>query len=432
MMGLRLAVIFAICAALAPAQTRHRRKAATDPGPAPTAYTMENITVEGNHVYTREQILAVTGLRVGQKAGRREFDAARDKLDATGSFDKVSYRYTPSQDVEGYDVTFEVAEIGQLYPMRFEDLPATDAQLRAWLQQQDPLFGPKIPATHPVVDRYVKWISEYLTAHNHPEAVSGRLTAEDSPELTIVFRPAKARANIAHVIFTNSGDVPAGTLQTAMALVAIGVPYTERHFRLLLDDQIRPIFEARGLLRVTFPKIETAPAKDVDGVTVTVRVESGPLYKLTGVRFVGGDFYRGELKDLSKLKLNQTVNFDEVKAAQGRIRDKLRRRGRLDASSQVQRDINDVNHTIALTFLIDPGPLYTLGKLNMVGLDIVSEPEIRKMWGIAPGRPFNVDYPDHFLASVKERGVFDGLKTTRSETKINLNHTVDVTLYFNR
>jgi outer membrane translocation and assembly module TamA len=88
---------------------------------------------------------------------------------------------------------------------------------------------------------------------------------------------------------------------------------------------------------------------------------------------------------------------------------------------------------VAIEFQIDPGPLYTLGKLDMVGLDVVSEPEIRKMWGLGPGRPFNVEYPDHFLARVKEGGVFDNLKSTRAETKINTgNHTVDVTLYFNR
>jgi len=102
-------------------------------------------------------------------------------------------------------------------------------------------------------------------------------------------------------------------------------------------------------------------------------------------------------------------------------------------TSQVKRDVNDADHTVGLEFQIDPGPLYKLGKVNIVGLDLVSEPEIRKMWGIAPGRPFNVEYPDHFLARVKESGVFDNLKSTRAETNINKrNHTVDVTLYFNK
>jgi hypothetical protein len=371
---------------------------------------------------------------VGQSAGKSEFEAAREKLVATGVFDSVRYFFAPSKDGEGYDVVFEVAEFGQLYPFRFEDLPAGDDQLRAWLKQKDPLFGDKIPVTKVVVDRYVAWISEFLAAHGDHEAISGNVTnSEGGEDLTVLFRPAKVRPSIAHVVFTGTGDVPAGLLQTAMYGVAIGVLYEEPRFRQLLDNQARPIYEAHGLLRVTFPKIDVAPAKDVDGVTVTVQVVPGPAFKLDRVSFVGADYSRSEWKDLAKLKTDQTANFDEVKAVQDRIRANQRRVGHLDASSQVKRDVNDAGHTVSIEFQIDPGPLYTLGKVDMVGLDIESEPEIRKMWGIAPGQPFNVDYPDHFLSRVKEGGVFDGLKTTRAETKINAAaHTVDVTLYFNK
>jgi outer membrane protein assembly factor BamA len=179
--------------------------------------------------------------------------------------------------------------------------------------------------------------------------------------------------------------------------------------------------------------METAPAKDVEGLTVTMEVTPGPVYKLSRVSFIGADYSRSEWNSLSKLKTNQTVNFDEAKAAQDRIRASMRRQGHLDASSKVARDIDDTEHTVAIEFQIEPGPLYTVGKVDMVGLDIVTEPEIRKMWGMATGRPFNVEYPDHFLARVKDSGVFDDLKSTRAETKINAgNHTVDVTLYFNK
>ena len=430
-----IAVLLAWGASLGSAQTHKHKPPAAPPAPiaAPTAYTIENLTVKGNHMYTAEQILAVAGLHVGQKAGKSDFDTAREKLAASGAFDNVSYQFAPSKDGEGYDAAFEVSEVGQLYPVRFEDLPASDADLRAWLKQKDPLFGEKIPATQPVVDRYVGWISEFLAAHNHYEGVTGKLSSDTGEELTLLFRPARPRAAIAHVQFSNTGDLPSGMLQTAMYGVAIGVPYSEPRFRLLLDNQIRPMYEARGMVRVSFPKIEVTPAKDVDGVTVSVGVEQGPVYKLAAVRFVGGDFSRSELKDLSKLKPDQPVNFDDVKAAQVRFRDSLRRQGYLDGSSQVKRDVDDTDHTVSLTIMIDPGPLYTLGKVDMVGLDVVSEPEIRKMWGLSPGKPFNVEYPDHFLSRVKEGGVFDNLKTTRSETKINPgNHTVDVTLYFNK
>lgn len=437
MRPVRLVVLLGLLAGIALSQATHRprKPAAVDPnpGPAPTAYTVENLTLEGNRVYSADQILTAAGLRVGQKAGPAEFDAARDKLLATGAFDNVTYRFAPSQDAEGYDATFTVSEVGQLFPVRFEELPATDAQLRTWLKQKDPLFGEKIPATKPVVDRYVAWISEFLAAHDYHQPIAGKLSSEGSEDLTLLFRPARPRDAIAHVQFTNTGEVPVGLLQTAIYQVAIGVQYSEARFRQLLDNQIRPIYEAHGLVRVSFPKIETAPAKDVEGVTVTVQVEQGPVYNLAKVRYVGGDFSRQELNSLSKLKLNQTVNFDDVKAAQSRFRESLRRQGYLDASSQVKRDVNDPEHTVDLAILIDPGPVFTLGKLDIVGLDIQSEPTIRKMWGLTPGKPFNVEYPDHFLSRVKEGGVFDNLKSARAETKINAReHTVDVTLYFNK
>jgi outer membrane protein assembly factor BamA len=422
-------------AGLACAQTHKRPKPVADspPAAAPTAYLLENLTVEGNHVYSASQIFAVAGLRVGQKAGKAEFDAAREKLDATGSFDHVSYRYAPSKDNAGYDATYEVSEIGQLYPIRFDALPVPDAELRAWLKQKDPLFEKRIPATKPVVDRYVAWIAEFLAKQGYHQPLAGTLSADGGEDLAVLFRPAKGPPSIAHVVFTGTGEISAGTLQTAMYDVAIGVPYSEPRVRLLLDNTIRPIYEAHGLIRVAFPKIETAPATDVDGTTVTIQVTPGPPYKLERVSFVGADYSRSDWKDLVKLKSDQTVNFDEVKAAQERIRANQRRAGHLDATSQVKRAVDDTDHTVGLEFQIDPGPLYTLGKLDMVGLDIVSEPVIRKMWGIAPGKPFNVEYPDHFLSRVKEGGVFDGLKSTRSETKINArNHTVDVTLYFNK
>jgi outer membrane protein assembly factor BamA len=431
-----MAILPLLLAGVCPAQTHRPRKPAP-PEPAVTSakssWPIETLNVVGNHNYTSAQILAVTGLGAGQTADQAQFDAAREKLAATGAFDNVAYRYAPSKDGNGYDATFEVSEIGQLYPLRFEDLPATDAQLRAWLKQKDPLFGEKNPATQPVVNRYVQWVAEYLAQQGYHEPLSGKLASDAGPDLALLIRPARPRASIAHVQFTNTGDLPSGLLQTAMYGVAIGVSYTEPRLRLLLDSQIRPLYEARGMIRVSFPKVETAPANDVEGVIVTVEVEQGPVYKLDRVRFTGAEDSLDQPSQLANLKTNQAVNFDDVKAAQERIRVSLRRQGFLQAGSKVERAVDDKERMVSLTFEIDPGPRFTMGQMNIVGLDIESEPTIRKMWGLGAGKPFNPDYPDHFLSRVKDGGVFDNLKNTRSESKVNANeHTVDVTLYFNR
>ena len=431
----RYGLVLLLVANLAVGQTRRPRpkKPAASTGPATeqTSWPLETLKIEGNHNYSAAQIIAVSGLRIGQTVGKPEFEAARERLDATGVFDRVGYRFAPAKDSKGFDGTLEVAEMGQMFAVRFEDLPVDDAKVRAWLKQKDPLFAPKLPATKRELDRYAQWINELLAQSNHPEPVLGKLTNEGSPDLMIVFRPAKQKPSVARVIFKDTGDLPSGLLQTAMYGVAIGMVYGEPQFRLLLDTTIRPLYDTKGMIRVKFPKIELEPAKDVTGLVVTVGVEQGPVYKLGKVTIQGVD--PDSLPKLAKLVAGQPANFDEVKAAQERIADTMHRTGYIRSTSEVKRDVHDTEKTIDVTIQVTPGPQFAMGKLDIINLDIETEPVIRKLWGLQPGKPFNTDYPQHFLDRVKEQGIFDNLKATRAETKVNQKeNTVDVTLYFNK
>lgn len=412
------------------AQTRRRPKAAAATKEA-ASWPLDSLTVEGNHVYSKAQVLAVAGLRAGQTVGKPDFEAARERLLATGAFETVGYGYAPDPKSKGYAASFEVTEVTQLFPVMFQDLPADDAQIRAWLKQKDPLFGSKIPATEPALNRYKQLVSEYLASRNYHEPISAKLTSENPPELAVVFRPEAARPSIARVVFTNTGEITPGELQAAMNPVAIGATYSEARFRQLLDTTIRPLYEARGHLRVVFSKIDTEPDKDAKGIVVTTQVEQGPVYKLAGMAFTGTTMASEDLQKIAKLKVGELANFDEIKMARSRIEDALKRGGYMQVSSNIARNLHDAEKTVDVTFQIEPGPQFTFGKLTISGLDIISEPTIRKMWGLKEGKPFNAEYPNHFLDVVKEQGVFDNLKSTHAESKINADtKTVDVTLYF--
>src|SRR5579872_3337446 len=88
------------------AQGRTGRKPATPKTETPAApasrWPIDSLTVQGNHNYTEQQILAVTGLKRGQVAGKAEFEAARYHLVATGAFETVGYRFAPSPEGNGY------------------------------------------------------------------------------------------------------------------------------------------------------------------------------------------------------------------------------------------------------------------------------------------------------------------------------------------
>jgi outer membrane translocation and assembly module TamA len=99
--------------------------------------------------------------------------------------------------------------------------------------------------------------------------------------------------------------------------------------------------------------------------------------------------------------------------------------------SSVEQKINDQAKKVDAIIHVARGQRFTFGALNIVGLDLLTEPAIRKMWGLKPGQPFDSEYPDYFLGRVKQEGVLDDLGDTKSAVKANNeSHTVDVTLYF--
>src|SRR4051794_5239695 len=155
-----LPIVMLACAAGFAQQTKAPRKAAPKaPAPvtaapaAPQKRALASIAVEGNKLFTREQVLAVSGLKVGQPAAKPEFEAARDRLVVSGAFESVSYRYAAAAGGEGIAATLEVAEVEQVYPVDFQDLHVSSLELDSALKAKDPLYSrEKLPATKPVLD----------------------------------------------------------------------------------------------------------------------------------------------------------------------------------------------------------------------------------------------------------------------------------------
>ncbi len=429
-----LAALAVLCAISADAQTTRKRRPvpASKPAPAPEApWPIEEVRVEGHRIYALEPILAATALQPGQPGDQPLFEAARDRLIATGAFASVGFRYEPASNGRGYLVTFEVAEIEQIYPFRFDNLPLADAALREFLRRAEPLFTDKIPGSRPLLDRWARRIEEFLAQSNHAEKVIARLSADRPDELYVLFHPAAAPPVVAEVRFRNHQVIPATVLQNAIAGVAIGSTYTEARFRQLLETSIRPLYEARGRIGVAFPKVETERATDVKGLVVTVHVEEGPGYDFGDVVVDGTQTLDRELGRLTNLQSGDVASFEKVAAALDRIRERLRAGGYMGVSISVERRLDQAKRKVDLLIHVLPGSQYTFGKLAIEGLDIHAEAAVKKMWGLDAGKPFNSGYPDHFLARIREEGIFENLGKTASRIQVNdRDLTVDVTLVF--
>lgn len=412
------------------AQSSRAKKTAAQTA-QPHQWPIESLKVEGSHNYKEAQVLAVTGLKVGQMAGKADFEAARDKLLATGMFETVGYKFAPG-DQHGYAASFQVVEVQPAYPIRFDGLGVPDHELTEYLRGKDPLFAPRLGATKAVLERYKQWIQEYLTAHNSKEQVIAKVTPAGPGEFAILFRPARSDPAVAEVAFDGNQVIPTSKLQNTIAEVAVGLPYKEEAFRQCLDSAIRPLYDARGRIRVAFTKITVEKARDVQGLAVKVTLDEGGTYDLADVRISGAPHFEPvRLLKAGKFKSGSLADFDEIGNGVDRIKKVLAHEGYMRTDIQIVRKIDDVKKTVSLVLRIDEGPQFLFGKLKVEGLDLNGESAIRKMWTHQEGTPYNPEYPDYFLRHVREEGMFDNLGETHAETKIDdKTHVVDVTLNF--
>lgn len=414
-----------------PVKPRPAKKTPEKPA-APSRWPIETLAVEGNRNFSKEQILSVAGLKLGQLAGKEEFEAARDRLVATGAFETVGYRFAPAGSSGGYAASFQVVEAGPLYPVRFEGLEVPAAEISAWLKSKDPLYGPKIPATSPILDRYARNIEEFLVSRGQKLKVVGKLAPLGPGEFGVMFRSAAPLATIAEVKFEGNKYLSTTKLQNQISEVAYGFPYSEAGFRTLLDNSIRPLYDAQGLVHVAFPKVAVEKANGVNGLLVNVTVTEGEPFKLGDVQFAGGAAGKSSsLLKLGAFKIGDIANFDDIGQGVERIKKSLRRSGFMRADANVERVIHDKSKTVDLIIHVNQGPQFVFGALTIEGLDLNAEAAIKKLWGLQPGKPFNGDYPDYFLNRVREDGVFENLHKTKSVVKVDEeNRVVNVTLEF--
>ncbi len=433
---LLLALLLPAAGASQQKKTAPRKGAPAKAKPAlaakPDRWPLVSLAIAGLKTYQPEQVIAVTGLRVQQPAGKADFEAARERLVATGAFETVGFRYGPEPTGKGIAATFEVVEVEPLYPVRFERLDVPAAELNAFLRRKDPLWGDQIPPTVAVLKRHTAAVEEFLASKGRPEKVRAKVVADAPEKFAVVIEPAKSEPAVAEVKFKGNQVIPTGVLMNNFAGVAFGSIYRQTSFRQMLDSSVRPLYDARGRVKVSFPEITTEPSRTADGLVVTVTVDEGPSFDLGKVEVAGAAVVPAKaLLAAGAFKTGDIANFDEVNASLERMRRLLRHEGYLQPELKVERKLDDKTKVVDLVVHVEPGPQYRFGKLTIEGLDIHGEAAIQKLWTLQEGKPFNANYPEFFLEQVRERGLFDELGQTKSVVKVNEEaRTADVTLIF--
>jgi outer membrane protein insertion porin family len=397
------------------------------PGPG----FLRTVTLKGNSRYSTDAIVQAAGLRTGQEIVPAAIEAARVKLQSTELFDSVSDVYRFSGNPLGYDVTFTVAENQQVFPMRFERLGVSPADMQRCLREHIPLYSDRIPGAEGVLKRYTRAAQACVADAKSNVKVKTTVSNDDPKQLAVLFAPDGPVVTISQVTVSGNEAIDTGTILRAVNQVAIGVPLSDMRLKMILDGTIKPLYASKGYAAVTFPKVETEPSKTDQGVIVKVQIKDGPVFKFGSIRFHGTEMDQDEIRANIGFKPGQQYNWRQVDDFRLWLVHNLRRRGMLDSSVLFDTQVDDSRRAVDITYTVLPGTVYSFQKLDIQGLDITSAPVIERLWGEKPGKPFNPDYPDFFLKRVQEQGLFDHLGDTSSDyTADAATHGVVVHLYF--
>jgi outer membrane protein assembly factor BamA len=349
---------------------------------------LSRIAVEGGERFPADAIAGATGLQPGGSVSKEALDEACNRLLGTGLILGCQYRYG------GGVVTFEVLETEATQEARI-DLPGIQPdKFWAWAKVNAPLVQPKMPPNSDAGKFYVDAIQRFLEEQKLAEPVEPRIEMNLQTQQTVlVFRPANP-AKVSGVRVVGSSLIPEERLETILRGVAVGSEYTEYDFRKLLDLNIRPLYEEFGRLNVKFSSVEAK--REGSTVVVTAKVDEGQEYKLRQAS-VSLD---GTPVEAAGFPVGRTANWKEVEqAVEARIRE-LRDKGRLDARSRIARTLDETANAADVNVTIESGPVYTFGRLQVVGLTAATLERVMPLWTMREGDPANGSEASAFIDRV--------------------------------
>lgn len=181
--------------------------APSETGQNPKRWPLREIRIQGVKLLTPQQVVELSGLKVGALAGQVELDAARERVYASGCFDLVSYAFEPAAG-GGIVATFEIRDVEQRGSWRLDRLPLDAKAFAARAAKTLQGFGAEIPMTEIYTRRMSELAEAMLKEKGVTETVISKFEAGMKDGIIAVIQPRTPPPNISQVVFVGSRAVP--------------------------------------------------------------------------------------------------------------------------------------------------------------------------------------------------------------------------------
>jgi outer membrane protein assembly factor BamA len=358
------------------------------------SFPLESVSVEGTAL-SKEAVLQLAGARIGASVDKTSFETMSQKLNDTGLFESVSYRYAPGPH-NGYALTLALADPKSLFSSTIDIPGADEGEIWRWLASQYPLLDHKIPANDAAQLFVVRKLEEHLATSLEGHHITTQLQSDTrTGKSSISFQPDPL-PRIAELHFTGQAELTSEQLTGIIPADIKAQGYTDRGFRQAVELNLRRTYEEHGMYRVRFPSI-TAEREPGWAVSVTTAIEEGPKFTLGDVQIVGDKLPIDEMLKAANFRRNEIANWTQIQNSIWELEKPVKRMGYLNAAAVPERILHDDERVLDIRLPFRLGPLYRFGQLQISGLPPNLEAQARKVWSLNPGDPFDYDYPKDFF-----------------------------------
>lgn len=407
-----------------------------------TAYKLTGIKVTGTERYNDQEILAASGLSLGQNVGEGDFKEAARHLGDTGMFTDVAYSFAFSDAGTKLELQLTDTDSKKLVPAVFENFVwFTDAELLGELHKRMPLFKQVLPVAGTLPDRMSDALQALLSEKQLPGHVDYLRQAkqEGGDLIGIAYRVTDVEIRIRNCEFPGASPEQAGAL-AAVARKVAGAPYERSSLAAIARVDFLPVYLKRGYLKAEFApseaKVVANPSQEASladvGVDAILPVTPGKVYSTSAVTWQGNAALKtDELQALLHMPVGEPANavrlIIDLESA-GRF---YRSHGYMSAQIASEATLDDAKGTVAYTLKVAEGDQYKMGELDVVGLDTQATARLAGAWTLREGDPYNADYPRKFLeAANRLLPVGVAWDIAVHEAVNTKDKTVDVTLRF--
>lgn len=149
-------------------------------------------------------------------------------------------------------------------------------------------------------------------------------------------------------------------------------------------ETLRSFYMNQGYLEFNIESTQVSISPDKRDIYITANITEGEKYTVTGIKVAGDTIIpEDDLRKLISLNAGDTFNRQKVTSSSKSMSDRLGNEGYAFANVNAVPEVDKENHTVAFTFMVDPGRRVYVRRINLTGntrtRDEVIRREMRQM-----------------------------------------------------